>query len=218
MTPENFIVQYGNLSLNWEGIDKVVIDEDYVETYKNNVFLSSFTIVLHENRYVVHGEHNTTRITTQYKYGIIHCENGPAQTVYYDDDRIVIKSQHWVIDGDLSRVDGPCCLFYYPNGNKKKEMWAVETQAHRIGGPALQKWYEDGRLKQEIWARHGKPHREDGPAFSIWAQNGTPLPNLECWYKDKELHRDDGPAVIKRDDQGNEIETQTWVDGVQIGN
>ena len=218
MTPEEFIEQYGTVTLNWEGVNKVLVDEDHVVTYKNNVFFSSFTIVLHENQYVVHGEHNTTRITTQYKHGVAHCENGPAQTVYYDDDRITIKSQHWVIDGEPSRVDGPCELLYYSNGNKKKEMWAVGASAHRIDGPTIQTWYEDGHLEQEMWAKHGNVHREDGPAFSHWYQNDQPLPKLECWLKDKELHRDDGPAVIKRDEQGNEIETQSWIDGVQIGN
>ena len=70
MTPEEFIAQYGTVTLNWEGIDKVLVDEDHVVTYKNNVFFSSFTIVLHENQYVVHGEHNTTRIMAQLRLNI----------------------------------------------------------------------------------------------------------------------------------------------------
>tara|TARA_R110002049_G_scaffold1641_4_gene12486 strand:- start:11200 stop:11856 length:657 start_codon:yes stop_codon:yes gene_type:complete len=218
MTPEEFIAQYGTVTLNWEGIDKVLVDEDHVVTYKNNVFFSSFTIVLHENQYVVHGEHNTTRIITHYKYGVVHCENGPAKTEYYDDDRLVIKMQYWIIDGDLSRVDGPCELIYFPSGNKAREMWGVGGNIHRLDAPALQVWHGNGQLAQEIWGRHGNMHRDDGPAYSYWWPNGQPLPKMECWFKEKKLHREGAPAVIKRDEQGNETETQTWIDGVQIGN
>ena len=74
-------------------------------------------------------------------------------------------TQHWYLNGELHREDGPAVEF--ANGTK---YWYLNDKRHREDGPAVE-YYNGGKY----WYLNDKLHREDGP--SIECVNGT-----KYWY------------------------------------
>jgi antitoxin component YwqK of YwqJK toxin-antitoxin module len=70
-------------------------------------------------------------------------------------------------------VDGPACIEWYKNGQKKLEKWKINGILHRVDGPAYTVWHENGKKKLEEWCLNGKLHKLDGPAWIEWYENGN---------------------------------------------
>jgi antitoxin component YwqK of YwqJK toxin-antitoxin module len=85
---------------------------------------------------------------------------------------------------------------YYNNGQKESEHYIVNGQHHREDGPAHQRWYINGQKEFERYFINGKWHRENGPAVQLWYDNGQK--QTEYYYiNDKEYSREDWIKELK---------------------
>jgi hypothetical protein len=69
----------------------------------------------------------------------------------------MILCEHWFLDGDLHRIDGPARIWYNDNGLLKREEWFLDGRLHRMDGPAAiyygvdtrKDWYINGIKKEK---------------------------------------------------------------------
>jgi len=116
---------------------------------------------------------------------------------YYNTGEL--KSEQWLVDGVLHRVDGPAIIIYYQgNGGKRYECWRRNNKNHRVGGPAFTWYYGDEKPEQEQWYVNGIHHRIDGPAnvyyyfdgkinHKLWYINGNPVVDIDSWLMENNI-------------------------------
>jgi len=95
------------------------------------------------------------------KYKAYTKERGIVETDYLND--IIKLTWH--------RVDGPAYINYI---GKYIEYW-IDGKIHRTNGPACIKYYDDNNKKHEIYVINGKRHRLCGPAYIEYDTNGNIL-------------------------------------------
>ena len=195
MLPNEFTDAYGTFNLDWKNIHHVEVEDNHVTCYREDgSILSEMTFVLHEDKYVKHGEYKyyLQFITTikHYKYDLLHREDGPAVIESHINGSCY---EQWYKDGKVHRIGLPACVLSN-NSILTSEMWVQEGKIHREDGPAFIMWYFNGNLNEVKYYKDGKLHREDGPASLILKENGEIC--HEVWYKDGQYHREDGPAII----------------------
>ena len=61
---------------------------------------------------------------------------------------------------------------YYPSGRVQSEHWYLNDQQHREDGPAWIEYWPNGRVKVETWYLNDQRHREDGPAWIEYDKSG----------------------------------------------
>lgn len=93
-------------------------------------------------------------------------------------------------------------LYWYKNGNMRKEIWIENKLRHKVGGPSIIEWYENGQLKKEAWYEYNECHRneDDGPAWREWHENGNQ--KTEIWCFGGRYQRVNGPAYQEWDENG----------------
>ena len=212
MLATEFTDAYGTFALDWGSIHHVEVVDNHATCYREDEsVLSEISFVLHEDKYVKHGEYKyypqTRTVIKHYKYDLLHREDGPAIIISYQDD---VYYEYWYKDGKVHHIGFPA-IVCFKNGVLKSETWKQEGKIHRDDGPAFIMWYSNGNLKEVKYFKNEKLHREDGPASLILKENGELY--HEVWYKEGDYHREDGPAVI----MSHGVAKQDWYHhGVKI--
>jgi antitoxin component YwqK of YwqJK toxin-antitoxin module len=67
-----------------------------------------------------------------------------------------IKEEHYFLNGNFHRADGPAIICYYPNGNIRSEHYYVNGNRHRIYGPAVIYYHKNGNIKLKFNYIDGK--------------------------------------------------------------
>jgi len=108
----------------------------------------------------------------------LHRIDGPAKIKYHNNIKI---HESWFQNGKYHRLNGPADIYYHNNGNKRTESWLQNNQLHRIDGPAIIRYYYDGNIKCKIWYLYDRLQRE----IHYLSNNKK---SHEQWYFDKNLH------------------------------
>ena len=186
-TTNEFVLRYGICNLVWDDITTVqcTVRGEFIDvvTYHKDKVVTTFSIILHEDKWVLHGEYN--RIINNcskryYRYGMRHCEDGPAIIKYFD-------------------------------GIKYRNEWYKNGKLHRENGPACEEWYDNGLIREQTWYLNGMKHREDGPACIYYYKSGTL--NVSRWYYNDKYHREGGPACCIYNAAGGLISTEWYYNG-----
>lgn len=159
-------------------------------------------------------EQSQTKMVIYYQdaiHKIKHRDNGPAITVYRTDGSLL--AEHWYINNQLHRQDGPASIFYFPGlKHIMQEEWRCKGVLHRCGAPAVTVYNKAGTVVWQEWYQLGKLHREGGPAFI----ERRPEQNCykEMWFSRGKLHRENGPAVMVLIN-GETVNRSYYLEGVQ---
>ena len=186
-TTNKFVLLYGLCNLSWDDVTTVqcTVRGEFIDvvTYYKDKVVSTFSIILHEDKWVLHGKYNwliNNRTKRYYKYGKLHRKDGPA----------IIR-----------------CF----NGKKYRNEWCKNGKLHRKDGPACEEWYDNGLIRIQAWFLNGMKHRENGPAYIHWYNAGQL--HISRWYYNDECHRIDGPAYSLYNNAGELISTGWWDHG-----
>lgn len=107
------------------------------------------------NVYYGNGLREETRFIDM-SMNIIHCDDGPAKTSYYES-------------GEKSIL--------------VLEAWYRMNLVHRDGYPARIERYNNGDLKLIEWFQNGRRHREDGPAKIQYPSPEWNIFEITYWFK-----------------------------------
>ena len=105
----------------------------------------------------------------------LHPQLGPAWVFYTGKDKeLQCVEYHW--HGKLHRPDDkPTKIYFYSNGNIKREMYYQNGKPHRIDGPAIYSYYETGELKTAEYIPHPQTsfsYIPKDPFFVEYHKNG----------------------------------------------
>ncbi len=107
----------------------------------------------------------------QHENGVLHCETGPAVTVFYHHvTPQFLALEEYYIDGVLHR-DNDLPARVRSNEYSVCKEWFQHGKIHRVNNPASLHLEagKDGKITvfREEWLQNGILHRIDGPAWSV---------------------------------------------------
>ena len=122
-----------------------------------------------------------------------------------------IVKDEYMIDGKISRTDGPAEIMYYKSGGMEWQGWYIDGKRHRTNGPANIGYFKNGKVEWQSWYVNNTLHRTDGPACIGYFGNGKV--EWQSWYVNGERHRLDNPARIRYHENGDVLSQEWWVNG-----
>ena len=179
-TPYEFRQLYGRLNgcVFWGNVESVIKQNDIITLlYANNHWIT-MPIIFHEGTWKPHGVAYSQTGEKYYRFGKLHCDDGPACIVRYDNGNIGTHSYYW--DGKQHRENGPAVCVWHENGNIEYEGYFRHGCKHRVDSPQCQAFDINGHLIRESWYIDGKLHRIGGPALLKWDKINNKYD--EYWY------------------------------------
>lgn len=104
---------------------------------------------------------------------IKYLEDSIEEVLDNDETGFVHRKKYFNLDMECHRENGPAEIVYFTDNRIMEENWYLNGLLHRDNGAAVIKYRKNDILKSKVYLKHGVTHNVEGPAVIRYKKDGS---------------------------------------------